>query len=99
MKQRSEKDIERMDELFREIGAGEAPIPIPLKEAKKLFSTPDPRQDECEFSEVCQKVIYPTESYARKVALSRQKKGAGKLRIYKCEECHGFHLSSYISKI
>lgn len=99
MKQRSEKDIERLDALFKELGCGEAPIPIPLKEAKKLFSTPDLRQEECEFSEACQKVIYPTQAYAQKVALSRQKKGAGKLRIYKCEVCHGFHLSSYISRI
>lgn len=96
MKQRSEKEIDRLDALFQEIGAEGKVIPLPLRDAREFSDKSS--QSDFEFSESCQKVIYPSESKARKVALHREKKGAQKLRVYKCDDCAGFHLSSYISK-
>lgn len=96
MNHRSEKEIERINELFREIGAGDF-IPLPVRDAK-LFCENDNTRGEFEYSESCQKVIYPSAAIAEKVALHRRKKGAGRLRVYKCEECQGFHLSSFIRK-
>lgn len=97
MKNKNEKEIARLNALFKEIGAPETFIPLPLRDARE-FSSPENPRAQFEFSDACQKLIYPSESVARKVALSRERKGAQKLRVYKCEECHGFHLSSYISK-
>lgn len=98
MNQRKQKDIARIDELFREIGAGEPPPPLPVREIKRLYGTP-PERTEFEFSESCQKVIYPSYSAAHRVVRKRQYHGAAQLRIYKCEKCGGFHLTSSFSKI
>jgi hypothetical protein len=95
MRQRTPKQMEEMNKLFREIGAGEAYIPSTLKEAK-MFCEGQREHVQCEFSQVCQKTIYPSQAYAEKVAAGRRKKGAGRLRVYKCETCHGFHLTGYI---
>jgi hypothetical protein len=96
MNERKKADIERIDALFKEIGAGDF-TPIPLREAKELHAiTPLRTRKELEVSETCKKVIYPSRTFAKQVARRRQRRGAGKLRIYKCEECHGFHLTSCI---
>jgi hypothetical protein len=94
MNERKKADIERIDALFKEIGAGDF-TPIPLREAKELHGITPPRK-ELEVSGTCKKVIYPSESLANQVKRRRQRRGAGKLRIYKCDECHGFHLTSWI---
>lgn len=96
MNRRSDKEIEKLNELFKEIGAGDF-TPLPLRDAK-LFCENDNTKGEFEYSEKCQKVIYPSEHIAHRVALGRRKKGAGRLRVYKCEDCQGFHLSSFIRK-
>lgn len=44
----------------------------------------------------CRKVHYVTKSSARVAALKiTDKKGKGRLRVYKCSECRGYHLTSY----
>lgn len=95
MKQRSPKQMEEMNKLFREIGAGEAFVPSSLKEAK-MFCEGQHEKRRHEISPTCQKTVYPSHAYAQKVAASRRKRGAGRLRVYKCETCHGFHLTGYI---
>lgn len=97
MNRRTEKEIQEMNKLFAEIGAGEDATPVSFREAK-IVCEGEREHTQCPFSEVCQKTIYPSEAYAEKVAQSRRKKGAGKLRSYKCDVCHGFHLTSYIPK-
>ena len=95
MNRRTSQEIEKMNQLFREIGAGEEIAIASLREAR-LACNGQQEYAQCRFSEACQKVIYPSEAYAEKVATSRRRKGAGKLRAYRCDPCHGFHLTSYI---
>lgn len=97
MRQRTQKQIEEMNKLFREIGAseGEVSVPISLSEAK-LLCKGKREHEEFPFSETCQKVIYPSESTGSKIAAIRRKKGSGPLRTYRCDLCHGFHLTGYI---
>ena len=53
-------------------------------------------RDNTEFaqSEICGKSIYPTESDARRVMLSRKRHGAGFLRPYFCDRCKSYHITS-----
>jgi len=37
---------------------------------------------------------FTTRGEAKRVIRSRQKHGAGRLRVYHCPECHRFHISS-----
>lgn len=98
MNRRTDKEIEELNKLFREIGATEDVAPMRLKEAMLLCEKEEGQQSQCPFSEECQKTIYPSEAYAEKVANGRRKKGGGRLRSYRCDACHGFHLTSYIPK-
>lgn len=93
MNPRSKKEIERLDALFKQLGATEElPVIGGLKEAKMLAEAQ--RDDgELPFSEQCQKLIYPSEARARRVIRNRQKGGAGRLRCYWCEQCRGYHLT------
>lgn len=97
MKQRKEEEIERMDALFREIGATEPVIPLTVRDAREMNKGQHTR-NEFPFSDFCQKFTYPSDAVARRIALQREKKGARPLRVYKCDRCRGFHLSSFIDK-
>lgn len=40
------------------------------------------------------KVIYASHHAAKKVLVTRERYGSSRLRIYECETCHGYHLTS-----
>lgn len=89
--------MEEMNKLFREIGAEETFVPSTLKEAR-MFCEGQREKRKHEISQSCQKTVYPSHAYAEKVVRSRRKKDGVRLRIYRCDVCHGFHLTSYIPR-
>ena len=99
MNQRSKEEIERMNQLLKEIGCDPAPA-LPFKQAVRQC-IPEPPKPRAAFaaSPVCGKLIYPSEAEARKAITRRKKRGAGRLRAYKCGDCHGFHITSYFAKM
>lgn len=92
MNQRSEKELLRIAELFKEIGS-ELPPPLPLREAKAL-SGEHREHVHSEHSPICGKNVYATESDARKTMRRRQSKGKQRLRCYWCVQCSGWHITS-----
>lgn len=90
MKYRNKNEIERLNDIFTEVGFPKTIPPPPTVHRKK--------KQTFRISAVCGKTIYPTEADARKVITTRKRHGAPDLRFYKCEVCVGFHLTSAIGK-
>lgn len=86
---------EILDELS---GNDDVPVNLPPWEAK-LFTTIDPDEidDNPHSYTTCHttgKVRYPSRKRAKEMVHLRQKRGAGRLRIYICPDCKSFHLTS-----
>jgi hypothetical protein len=96
MNYRSEREIERMRTLFHEIGT--ELDPVENSRAAQLLVEPEDARKHFEMSDECGKLTYPSEAQARQVIKASKRRGAGNLRSYKCEKCHGFHITSYFAK-
>jgi hypothetical protein len=55
---------------------------------------PEPRH-EFEHCDATGKVCYPSHNVARQIMRRRQQHGAQRLRVYQCNSCHKYHLTSY----
>ena len=91
---RKKSEIERMSQIFNDLGLGKIED-IPAGGMKEVLRH-NAIRDYTEFaqSEICGKSIYPTESDARRVILSRKRHGAGFLRPYFCYRCKSYHITS-----
>ena len=99
MKKRSQTDVRKLLEL---LGADpDESIPTDFKEARLLHKsehkTSPPRHTHKKCTETG-KTMYLSETMAKQAAKSRLNKGSNvsKLRQYKCEHCHHWHMSSTI---
>jgi hypothetical protein len=75
------------------------PLPpyMSLREARMLTEADDDESPDGEPPEICHahgKRKFSTHNEAKRTIRFRQSRGAGRLRVYHCPECHRFHISS-----
>jgi hypothetical protein len=104
MNQRNSKEIDRINNIFKDLGfqPPEAPTSFsrPLDEIKTQLEVEqgeDARTSRPEFKRcpTTDKVCFPSQDAADRSAKRRQETSpTGFLRTYQCPDCHAYHLTS-----
>lgn len=101
--QRSEKDIERTNKIFAELGFEPPGAPVgfanPGEEAKIQYEMENGEEagerGELKRCPVSEKVCFPSQATAERAGKRRERTSStGFIRVYQCPDCHSWHLTS-----